>query len=128
MVKTALRALARRWQALQAEIDDLDTQLAPLVTAAAPELLSLPGVGVETAGQLLVTAGITAAGSSRKPRSPGCAALPRSRCSPAALTGTAYIAAGTGRQQRPVAHRPGPDGLPPAHQGLRDPPHRRGQD
>jgi hypothetical protein len=32
-VKTALRALARRWQALQAEIDDLDMQLTPLVTA-----------------------------------------------------------------------------------------------
>ena len=39
-----------------AEIDDLDAQLAPLVTAAAPELLARPGVGVGTAGQLLVTA------------------------------------------------------------------------
>jgi transposase len=48
-VKTALRALAHRWQALQAGIDDLDTQLTPLVTAVAPELLALPGVGVETA-------------------------------------------------------------------------------
>ena len=34
---------------LQAEIDDLDTQLTPLVTAVAPELLALLGVGVETA-------------------------------------------------------------------------------
>lgn len=56
-VKTALRALARRWQALRAEIGDLDARLAPLVTVAAPELLARPGVGVETAGQLLVTAG-----------------------------------------------------------------------
>ena len=32
-VKTALWVLGRRWQALQAEIDDLDAQLAPLVTA-----------------------------------------------------------------------------------------------
>src|SRR5262249_25274517 len=56
-VKPALGARARRWQALQAEIDDLDTQLTPLVTAVTPELLALPGVGVETAGQLLVTAG-----------------------------------------------------------------------
>ena len=54
---TALRILARRWQALQAEIDELDTQLGVLVTAAAPQLLALPGVGVDTAGQLLVTAG-----------------------------------------------------------------------
>jgi transposase len=35
----------------------LDLQLQELVTSAAPALLALPGVGVETAGQLLVTAG-----------------------------------------------------------------------
>ena len=55
--KAALRSLARRWQALQAEIDDLDAQLTPLVTVVAPGLVALPGVGVDTAGQLLVTAG-----------------------------------------------------------------------
>jgi transposase len=49
--------VTRRWQALQAEIDDLDARLTPLVTAAAPELLALPGIGAGTAGQLLVTAG-----------------------------------------------------------------------
>jgi transposase len=43
-VKTALRALARHWQALQAEIDDLDMQLTPLVTFVASELLALAGV------------------------------------------------------------------------------------
>ena len=35
----------------------LDTQLRTLVAAAAPTLVALPGVGVDTAGQLLVTAG-----------------------------------------------------------------------
>ena len=55
--KAALRSLARRWQALQAEIDDLDAQLTPLVTAAVPQLVALPGIGIDTAGQLLVTAG-----------------------------------------------------------------------
>jgi transposase len=55
--KLALRALARRWQALQAEIDELDAQLATLISAVAPQLIALPGVGVDTAGQLLVTAG-----------------------------------------------------------------------
>jgi hypothetical protein len=49
-VKTALRALARRWQALQAEIDDLDTHLTSLVVAAAPALVALPGVGVGDRG------------------------------------------------------------------------------
>ena len=55
--KTSLRTLARRWQQLQAELDQLDTQLQTLVAAAAPTLVALPGVGVDTAGQLLVTAG-----------------------------------------------------------------------
>jgi transposase len=55
--KTTLRTLARRWQQLQAELDQLDTQLQELVAAATPTLLALPGVGVDTAGQLLVTAG-----------------------------------------------------------------------
>jgi transposase len=55
--KTTLRSIARRWQQLQAELDQLDGQLQTLVAATAPTLLALPGVGVDTAGQLLVTAG-----------------------------------------------------------------------
>jgi transposase len=55
--KTTLRTLARRWQQLQAELDQLDRQLQALVAAAAPTLVALPGIGVDTAGQLLVTAG-----------------------------------------------------------------------
>jgi transposase len=55
--KATLRILARRWQQLQAELTQLDAQLQELVTSAAPTLLALPGVGVDTAGQLLVTAG-----------------------------------------------------------------------
>ena len=55
--KAALRRLARRYQALQQEIKEADADLAPLVTRAAPSLVALPGVGIETAGQLLITAG-----------------------------------------------------------------------
>ena len=55
--KAALRTLARRWQQLQAELTQLDNQLQDLVATAAPTLVALPGVGVDTAGQLLVTAG-----------------------------------------------------------------------
>jgi transposase len=55
--KTTLGTLARRWQQLQAELDQLDCQLQALVAAAAPTLVALPGIGVDTAGQLLVTAG-----------------------------------------------------------------------
>ena len=56
-VKTALRDLARRWKALDAEIKALNRQIQLLVTRAAPELVALFGVGVELAGQFLMTAG-----------------------------------------------------------------------
>jgi transposase len=56
-VKTALRNLARRWKNLDAEIKGLNRQIAALVRTTAPELVELHGVGVELAGQFLVTAG-----------------------------------------------------------------------
>jgi transposase len=56
-IKTSLRDLARRWKTLDAEIKTLDKQIAALVTTAAPDLVELHGVGVEIAGQFLVTAG-----------------------------------------------------------------------
>ena len=56
-VKTALRRLATRIHALNAEIAEADRELAPLVTAAASRLVALLGVGPDVAGQLLVTAG-----------------------------------------------------------------------
>ena len=56
-IKTALRDLARRWKTLDDEIKTLNRQIDALVTAAAPELVELHGVGVEIAGQFLVTAG-----------------------------------------------------------------------
>ncbi|MFC8278453.1 IS110 family transposase [Streptomyces sp. NPDC057271] len=56
-VRTALRRLARRHQVLDEEIKDADKEIGPLVTQAAPRLVALPGVGPETAGQLLTSAG-----------------------------------------------------------------------
>ena len=56
-VKTALRELARRWKALDDEIKSLNHQLEAFVRTAAPALVELHGVGVEVAGQFLVTAG-----------------------------------------------------------------------
>jgi transposase len=53
----ALGSLTRRCQALDDEITTLDTHLDRLVAQAAPRLLELFGVGVETAGALLVAAG-----------------------------------------------------------------------
>jgi transposase len=55
--KAAPRRLARRHQLMDAEIADLDAELSPLVRQSAPGLLKLFGVGLETAGHLLTTAG-----------------------------------------------------------------------
>jgi transposase len=53
----ALRHLARRWHALDAEVRELDADLAGLTQATAPRLLSQPGVGPGCAARLLVVAG-----------------------------------------------------------------------
>jgi transposase len=92
--KTSLRTLARRWQQLQAELDRIDLQLQDLVTSAAPTLVALPGVGVDTAGQLLVTAG------DNPQRLRGEAAF-------AHLCGTAPIPASSGRTHRHRLNRGG---------------------
>lgn len=78
-VKTALRELARRWKTLDAEIKTLSQQIAVLVQLAAPALVDLFGVGVELAGQFLVTAGDNPDASTTKQPSPNSAALPHSQ-------------------------------------------------
>jgi transposase len=55
--KTSLAILGRRVLALDEEKQRLDVLLAELVTTTAPSLLTLHGVGVDTAATLLVTAG-----------------------------------------------------------------------
>jgi transposase len=55
--KIALRSMARRHQQLTDEIAELDELLEPLVTAINPGLAAVHGVGTDTAGQLLITAG-----------------------------------------------------------------------
>ena len=53
----ALRTLARRYQALDAEITALDSELDRLTATAAPGLLALFGVGPDVASALLIAAG-----------------------------------------------------------------------
>ncbi len=55
--RVALRELGRRAQFLDAQLRRLDELIGPLVTARAPGLLSLHGVGPDTAALLLVAAG-----------------------------------------------------------------------
>jgi transposase len=92
--KIALRMLARRYQALTAEIEETGKALAALIDAAAPTLLELPGVGVEVAGQLLVTAG-------DNPQ------RLRSEASFAHLCGAAPLPASSGRTDRHRLNRGG---------------------
>ncbi len=92
--KAALRRLARRHQALDEEITELDTEIGPLVRQAAPELLALFGVGPETAGQLLASAG----DNPERMRSEGAFAQ---------LAGVAPIPASSGRTHRHRLNRGG---------------------
>jgi transposase len=57
LTKFSLRMLARRAQALEAEVADLDAILEPLVERTAPELITRVGIGTECASALLVAAG-----------------------------------------------------------------------
>lgn len=56
-LKTTLRLLAKRWNALHEELKELDRQLSRLTRIAAPRLLGRFGVGPQTAATLLITAG-----------------------------------------------------------------------
>jgi transposase len=55
--RIALRELARRAEFLDGQLERLDELIVPLVTAHAPGLLAVYGVGPDTAAMLLVAAG-----------------------------------------------------------------------
>lgn len=55
--RLAMRSLARRVRAIDAEIAEIDAVLRPLIATTAPDLVERPGVGPDTAGALLVAAG-----------------------------------------------------------------------
>ncbi|NNH76091.1 IS110 family transposase [Nocardia uniformis] len=92
--RAALRRLARRHHSLDTEIAELDTQIAPLVQQAAPTLLGLFGVGPDTAGQLVTSAG-------DNPH------RMRSEAAFAHLAGVAPIPASSGRTHRHRLNRGG---------------------
>ncbi len=55
--RISLKSLARRIIELNDEIADLDSLIKPLVRELAPQLVATPCIGIETAGQILVTLG-----------------------------------------------------------------------
>jgi transposase len=72
--KFALRSVARRYEALSREIDELEAHLDRLVGQVAPELVSLAGIGTDSAATLLIVAlKTTPRGWGAKPPSPICA-------------------------------------------------------
>ncbi|HEY0187571.1 MAG TPA: IS110 family transposase [Cellulomonas sp.] len=56
-LRHTLRALARRWQHLDTEANDLTAMIAELVQASAPQLLESFGIGVDTAAEILLVVG-----------------------------------------------------------------------
>jgi transposase len=82
--KFALRSVARRHEALCEEIAELEAHLERLVAEAAPELVSLAGIGTDNAATLLIVAlKITPRGWGARPPSPVCAGSLPSRPLPA---------------------------------------------
>jgi transposase len=55
--RIALRELGRRAEFLDGQLERLDELIVPLVTAHAPRLLALYGIGPDTAALLLIAAG-----------------------------------------------------------------------
>jgi transposase len=92
--KAALRVVACRIHQLEEEISLADQRLATLVGRAAPRLLKLHAIGVDHAGQLLITAG------DNPERLRGEAAF-------AHLCGAAPIPASSGKTHRHRLHRGG---------------------
>jgi transposase len=92
--KTALRSLARRHQALTADIDELEGQIRDLCAPVNPALLGALGVGPDVASALLVVAG-------------GNPARLRSEASFASLCGSSPVEASSGRVTRHRLNRGG---------------------
>lgn len=101
--KTAIVSLARRVQAINAEIAVLDRHIDTLVRATAPNLLDVYGVGADTAAILLVAAGDNAERI-------------RSEAAWAHLCGVAPIPAGSGKTNG--RHRLNPGGNRQANHAL----------
>jgi hypothetical protein len=126
-IHRALCHLARRHQALPAELAALNADLVALTRQAAPRLLARCGIGIETAGQLLVTAGDNL---DRLRSDVPCRAV-RRQSSGGLLGQDRPPSAESWRrppgQQRPVGHRPDATAHRPGQPRLRRAAHRQGK-
>ena len=117
--KKALRSLARRYQALTAEIEELTTQINHLCAQVNPALLAASGVGADTAAALLVAAGDN---PERMQSEASFAALCGEKSRPGVVGTDHTPPSQSGRQppsqQCPVADRHHPHALRPDHHRL----------
>lgn len=104
--KLALKCLAVRYQQLAQEIAVLDEQIERLAHQAAPELMQIKGVGVDTGAALLVAAG----DNPKRLRSEACFAhlcgVAQYPPAPARPTATGSTAAATAKRTEPSTRWP----------------------
>ena len=120
--KTSLRAIARRWLLLDAEIKQHDAHLEILTVARAPELLEAHGMASGTAAEMLLLVGDNPKRIHSRQHSPSCAGHAQSRHQAARPSGTASTEEAIGRQMlpsiggshHPYARSPADIGLRPA--------------
>ena len=118
--KKALRHLARRYQTLDAEINQLEADTRRLCARANPALLAAKGVGPDTASVLLVAAGDNPGRmKSEKSFAALCGASPVQASSGQIVRHRLNQGGKTASQQRAVADRHHPDTNRPCHPTIR---------
>ena len=126
--KMSMRCLARRHRTLNAEISELDAEIARLCAKANPALTAARGAGADTARGVAHRRG-------RQPPAPAQRSV--DRCAARGLPRRGILGAHRApppqprrrptSQQHTAAHRDGPAPLRPTNQRLRHPTPRRGQ-
>ena len=117
--RVALRELGRRAQFLDAQLERLDELIGPLVTARAPGLLRLHGVGPDTAALLLIAAGDHPERLRSESSWAHLCGAARSRPRRARSAGPAQPRRRPPGQPRVVADRDHPAGIRPGHPATR---------
>jgi transposase len=113
--RIALKTLARRYLQLSEEINEVDGLLDGLVADLAPQLIAVTGIGTETAGQFLVTAGDNPDRIKSEAAFACCAGWRRCPPPPASPNGTGSTAVETGKPTGPsTSSRPPGNAATPA--------------
>jgi len=118
--KHTIRAIARRWQQLDAEINSHEKIPAELTAALAPDLCAAFAVGPDTAAKMLIVAGDNPERVRSEPAYAnlrGVASIPASSGMTTRHRPHPWRSPSSQRRVLPPLHRP--DGTPRTNQGLR---------